>query len=526
LSVNVVAASSGETRVVRVRSDGSLDPGWGSGGHANLPQAANALFPRASFRLADGGFLVAGNVAVRFRPDGTFDTGYGSAGVSDAFDPAAAMFGPAPAVALLPDGALVAQFTERSGGVTSLTFTRIGADGRRDASFGDNGFHRLPIDASRRVPYAWGLQRDGRIQVGTYTVGTQDVLSPELHRYPFDFSPSEAAAGRLVPRDVIATWLSPGALVDAQGRLLIATGCYSGPCENGRLMLSRFDPAGRPDPSFGQGGRALTTTGASLGSESFDIRIVNLASDATITVVLAHSAGVNRSVFDYSLRVVRFTDAGLLDARFPNGQALGSATDSVAMDDRGRLLVGAYERGCTLKRFLGDQPRSGATLVEYQYRDRYFITAEGPESSILDTDPATEKLRRTGQVIGGWLPAAQLPTSLPLCRFTGDPATGPVGHFYSLQGAECDLVRSDDMRLPPGVRTWRYEGIAFNESPASDAGSCPLNLQPVHRLYNDAARRGGDPNHRFTTDTAVIAEMQAKGWVLEGVAFCAPPATR
>jgi hypothetical protein len=82
------------------------------------------------------------------------------------------------------------------------------------------------------------------------------------------------------------------------------------------------------------------------------------------------------------------------------------------------------------------------------------------------------------------------------------------------------------MRLPPGVRTWRYEGIAFDESPASDAGSCPLNLQPVHRLYNDAARRGGDPNHRFTTDTAVIAEMQAKGWVLEGVAFCAPPATR
>jgi hypothetical protein len=47
----------------------------------------------------------------------------------------------------------------------------------------------------------------------------------------------------------------------------------------------------------------------------------------------------------------------------------------------------------------------------------------------------------------------------------------------------------------------------------------------VYRLYNDG--QGGAPNHRYTTDFAVRAQMIAHGWVPEGygdlgVIMCSP----
>ena len=38
---------------------------------------------------------------------------------------------------------------------------------------------------------------------------------------------------------------------------------------------------------------------------------------------------------------------------------------------------------------------------------------------------------------------------------------------------------------------------------------------PVYRLYDD--NRGGVPNHRYTTDLTVRAQMIAQGWMPEGV---------
>jgi len=37
---------------------------------------------------------------------------------------------------------------------------------------------------------------------------------------------------------------------------------------------------------------------------------------------------------------------------------------------------------------------------------------------------------------------------------------------------------------------------------------------PVYRLYNNG--HGGAPNHRYTTNTAVRAQMLAQGWIPEG----------
>ena len=59
--------------------------------------------------------------------------------------------------------------------------------------------------------------------------------------------------------------------------------------------------------------------------------------------------------------------------------------------------------------------------------------------------------------------------------------------------------------------------------PAAD-GTCPAGSVPIYRLCNNNA--GGAPNHRFTPDLNVRAQMIAAGWSPEGfgigVTFCSP----
>jgi hypothetical protein len=41
-------------------------------------------------------------------------------------------------------------------------------------------------------------------------------------------------------------------------------------------------------------------------------------------------------------------------------------------------------------------------------------------------------------------------------------------------------------------------------------------MQPLYRAYNNGM--SGAPNHRYTTDPAVLDAMIAQGWIMEGEA--------
>ena len=88
-------------------------------------------------------------------------------------------------------------------------------------------------------------------------------------------------------------------------------------------------------------------------------------------------------------------------------------------------------------------------------------------------------------------------------------------------------------RAMSGARTslaadprWTLESVdVFDIAVPSADGSCATGLVAVYRLYNDG--HGGAPNHRYTIDRAVRAQMIAQGWVPEGlgpdaVQMCAP----
>jgi murein DD-endopeptidase MepM/ murein hydrolase activator NlpD len=149
-------------------------------------------------------------------------------------------------------------------------------------------------------------------------------------------------------------------------------------------------------------------------------------------------------------------------------------------------------------------------IVEYYAPslNHYFMTGFTDEEAKLDAGSPIAGWNRTG----GSFPAfaatgAGLST---VCRFFGTPGLGVNTHFYTAFDFECAAVKQN-----PG---WIFEANAYYI--AADVVQCPASTRPVFRLYNNGM--GGEPNHRYTTRWPVINEMQAEGWLLEGVALCAP----
>ena len=152
------------------------------------------------------------------------------------------------------------------------------------------------------------------------------------------------------------------------------------------------------------------------------------------------------------------------------------------------------------------------TAVEYYHQDfnHYFVTALPVEIAALDAG-----------VFAGWARSGQsfrvYPThtycsAANACRFwSGQTFEPKSSHFYTPYPTECAYLQQQ------GV--WQYEGDAFAlVMPAGPAGqgNCRPPTQPLYRTYNNGM--SGAPNHRYTTDPAVLDAMVAQGWIMEGEA--------
>ena len=156
------------------------------------------------------------------------------------------------------------------------------------------------------------------------------------------------------------------------------------------------------------------------------------------------------------------------------------------------------------------------TAVEYYNTplDHYFFTADEGEQAAIDAGAVGPGWRRTGQAftveVRPGCPAAIEGGHHPIYRFAGIPGKGPSSHFFTATQAECAVVRD---RVDWG---WGFEGAPFWATEPVN-GQCS-DGQPLYRAYN--AGKGGAPNHRYSTNRAVIATMVAQGWIDEGLAMC------
>lgn len=151
--------------IVRYAADGSLDPSFGTGGVAIVPDFVPhdlALQPNGAILVAGGKYTVYPQSAfavARLGDDGAIDAGFGANGIVTT--PRAFAYDFAANVVSQPDGRIVA---------TSYDFflVRYRADGKPDATFGADGIATPTVAGNADDYYTVGIapQRDGRIVMG------------------------------------------------------------------------------------------------------------------------------------------------------------------------------------------------------------------------------------------------------------------------------------------------------------------------------------------------------------------------
>jgi len=169
--------------------------------------------------------------------------------------------------------------------------------------------------------------------------------------------------------------------------------------------------------------------------------------------------------------------------------------------------------------FFAKVPVPGPThAVEYYYAawNFYFLTAGPGEIAALDGGAFGGLWKRTGQQFNVYPLSGAPPSSSTVWRFFSTIFDPKSSHFYTANVVEYNA-------LVNGVG-WQLEGPVFSTPMPAPDGTCPAASIPIYRMYNNG--QGGAPNHRFTTDINVRAQMLAAGWIAEGqgigVGFCSP----
>ncbi len=155
---------------------------------------------------------------------------------------------------------------------------------------------------------------------------------------------------------------------------------------------------------------------------------------------------------------------------------------------------------------------SRGTFVEFHHPglDHYFYTADEAEIAAIEAG-RVGTWQRTGGTFVAYTRLGYVydrPQQAGY-RFTGTPDIGPSTHVFTVDREECFTLAQDPR--------WLFEGLPLAASPLARDGTCAVPGEvPLHRVWKPF----GVSNHRFTTRTAVVESMVARGWVAEGPAMC------
>ncbi len=164
------------------------------------------------------------------------------------------------------------------------------------------------------------------------------------------------------------------------------------------------------------------------------------------------------------------------------------------------------------------------TVVEFYHQllDHYFMTALASDIAALDGG-VFAGWARTGETFNAY--PTQQANTVPTCRFFIPPEHGS-SHFFSARAEDCAfllMAAADPTQFPSFSGYIQEDAAAFYVTLPDATGACPVNTVPVFRLWNQRF----DSNHRYTTKQTIVAQMQARNYVLEGAlpnqaAMCAP----
>jgi uncharacterized delta-60 repeat protein len=319
--------------VARLRSNGTLDTAFGSGGKRVISFGGDslgesvfgaALQPDGKIVLAGGSDLRA--AVARLNPNGSLDTTFSGDG-KKTFNWAPGDFSRTQAVLVLPNGKLVvAGFSGPEGG--DIQAARLKANGALDTAFGTGGKARVDF-GDTEFGFAAARQADGRIVVAGRSLGSGAVVARLRANGTLD--PDFDGDGRLMlPGGGVAR----AVLVQPDSKIVVT----GNPAVSEVITVTRLNPNGSPDTTFDGDGTATIDFGA--GGEPASGAV--LQPDGKIVVVGSALAGV---------AVARLNANGSPDATFgAAGKAtvdFGAATsgNAVALQPNGRIVVAGQRSG-------------------------------------------------------------------------------------------------------------------------------------------------------------------------------------
>jgi uncharacterized delta-60 repeat protein len=248
---------------------GHLDPRFGNGGVVTTT-IEGAEFANSVAIQPDGKILATGSsnlkfAVIRYNPDGTLDATFGAGGV--VVTGLERLTGYASSIALQQDGKIVLAGSEGRGALWTFAIVRLNPNGTLDITFGTGG--EVLVDFSgfgSYVAHSLAIQADGKILVaGSHSI--VDIIEPPggvagfvLARFNSDgsFDSSFGDGGSVIARlgQPLSLTLQPDGKIVTAGDIHSSSG-FS-------MVLARFNADGSVDPTFGIGGNVVTS-----GSQGF-----------------------------------------------------------------------------------------------------------------------------------------------------------------------------------------------------------------------------------------------------------------
>ena len=326
---------------------GDLDPGFGTGGKVTTDFAGG---PDEAFALAvqpDGKLVAAGGTAgpglgnfalARYNLDGTLDPSFGTGGtVTSSFGGAGDV---AFALVVQADGKLVAAgvVDTTSGTESDFALARYNPDGTLDPSFGTGGLVTTDFAATDDRAVGLAVQADGKLVAAGSTDLVPGGSDFALARYNPNgtLDPSFGTGGR-VTTDFTGDVDVAGALaVQANGRLVVAGVTNTPGVTNADFGLVRYRSNGELDRSFGMDGK-VTTDVASINEKALALAV---QADGRLVAAGYTTLPEPESGDDFAL--VRYRSNGMLDRSFgTGGRVTTDFTGSFGLDRANALVMQA-----------------------------------------------------------------------------------------------------------------------------------------------------------------------------------------
>jgi uncharacterized delta-60 repeat protein len=263
-----VPGSLRDFALARYLPDGTLDPAFGTGGTVmtdfdGLSDQASALVLQPDGKLVaaggatvrEGTFVYSGFGLARYNPDGSLDPSFGVGG--RVFTRVSSGSGFIHALALQPDGKLVAAGSASGSGGSTFAVLRYHPDGSLDAGFGTGGLATTHFGTGFDGAYALFLEPDGKlVAAGRASVGGVWQFALVRHLSSGALDPAFGSGGRVVTP--FGAESQAQALVRQPDGKLVAAG-RAGPLGGGQdFALARYTSDGALDPTFGTGGTVRT----------------------------------------------------------------------------------------------------------------------------------------------------------------------------------------------------------------------------------------------------------------------------